>query len=79
MNIIGLIGSLLLSFCALPELIRTVREKKSHMGWGFLGMWFSGEILCFFYGMDLMEIPLIINYSFNIFALSIMFYYKIKY
>lgn len=79
MGIIGLIGSLLLSFCALPELLRTVKEKKCYLGWGFLSMWFSGEIFCFFYVLSLMDFPLILNYSLNIVAISIMLFYKIKY
>lgn len=77
MNIIGLTGSLLLTFCGVPELFRTVKDKKCHLGWGFLMMWFFGEVLCLFYGFDLNEIPLLINYTFNLLIVSIMCYYKI--
>jgi len=78
MNSIGLLGSLLLTFSALPELVRTIKDGKCHMGWGFLIMWLLGEIFCVFYGFDLKEIPLIVNYTFNLGVAFVMFYYKLK-
>ena len=74
---IGLIGSLFLTFCGVPELFRTLKDRKCHVGWGFLLMWFFGEVLCFFYGFQLNEIPLIINYTFNLVIVGIMVYYKV--
>jgi uncharacterized protein with PQ loop repeat len=78
MNIIGLTGSLLLTFSAVPELIRTIKDKKCHMGWGFLSMWFAGEIFCVFYGFDLSEVPMILNYTFNLAVAGLMVGYKLK-
>ena len=78
MNNIGLLGSLLLTFCGVPELIRTLKNRRCDIGWGFLLMWFFGELLCLFYGMDLKEIPLLINYSSNLLIVSVMMYYKIN-
>lgn len=78
MNNIGLIGSLLLTFSAVPELVRTIKDGKCHMGWGFLSMWLIGEIFCVFYGFDLAEFPLILNYTFNLGVAFTMFYYKLK-
>lgn len=75
---IGLVGSLLLTFCAIPELIRTLKDKRCHIGWGFILMWFFGECFCFFYGFELGEVPLIINYTFNLVVVSVMLYYKMK-
>lgn len=77
MNILGLIGSILLSICAIPEMIRTIQDKRCHLGWGFLSTWYLGEIFSLFYGFSLSEIPLILNYTVNLFALTIMTYYKI--
>lgn len=74
----GLIGSLLLTFCGVPELIRTVKDKKCHLGWGFILMWFFGEIFCVYYSFGLGEIPLIINYTFNLFLAMVMFSFKFK-
>ena len=78
MNTIGLLGSLLLTFCGVPELIRTLKNRRCDVGWGFILMWFFGELLCLFYGLDLNEVPLLINYTFNLFVVGIMLYFKVK-
>lgn len=78
MNTLGLVGNLLLTFCGVPELIRTIKDKKCHLGWGFLLMWFLGEIFCLFYGFGLKETPLIINYVFNFSLVFIMLYFKVN-
>ena len=78
MNYTGLIGSLLLTFCGLPELIRTLKYGKCHLGWGFILMWLFGEIFCIVYGFNLKELPLIINYTFNLLIVSVMCFYKLK-
>ncbi len=75
---VGLIGSLLLTFSAVPEVIRTLKDRKCHLGWGFLLMWFFGEVFCTIYGFDLQEIPLIINYTFNLIVSGLMVYYKLS-
>lgn len=77
MNIIGFFGSVLLAICSIPEMIRTIQDGRCHLGWGFLGMWYGGELLSLYYGIELKEIPLILNYTINVIALSIMTYYKI--
>lgn len=78
MNTIGLVGSLLLTFSGVPELVRTVKIGKCFMGWGFLFMWFVGVLLCTFYSISLNEIPLIVNYSFNLLVSGLMIMYKLK-
>ena len=78
MNDGGLIGSLLLTFCGVPELIRTLKNGRCDLGWGFLLMWFFGEVMCTLYGFDLNEIPLIINYTFNLFVSGTMLYFKVQ-
>ena len=78
MNTIGLVGSLLLALSGIPEMIRTIRDKQCHLGWGLLLMWFFGEVLCVVYGLQLREIPLLINYLFNVVIISVMLFYKIK-
>ena len=78
MSTIGLFGSLLLTFCAIPELYRTIKDRKCHIGWGFLLMWFFGEVFCLFYGFELKQIPLLINYGFNLIVAGTMLFYKIK-
>ena len=75
---VGLIGSLLLTFSAVSEVIRTLKDRKCHLGWGFLLMWFFGEVFCTIYGFDLQEIPLIINYTFNLIVSGLMVFYKLN-
>ena len=41
-------------------------------------MWYLGEVFMFIYIIPLRDIPLLINYAFNILILSVMVVYKIK-
>jgi uncharacterized protein with PQ loop repeat len=78
MSVVGWVGSLLLACCGLPELIRTLQDKKCHVGWGMLIMWLSGELLTFVYVLPKMDLPLLANYSLNIAILLVLCYYKLK-
>lgn len=79
MEIIGWLGSILLAFCGLPQAIESYRTKSSEgLTWGFLFMWFVGEILTIIYILPQMVLPLIFNYTANIIFLSIIIYYKIN-
>jgi hypothetical protein len=75
---IGYIGSILLGICAVPELIRTVRDSRCHVGWGMLLSWYLGEIFVFIHIWNTSkDQALLLNYSTNILILSVMIYYKI--
>ena len=78
METIGYIGGLLLAICGLPETIRTIKDKRCHLGWPFLFMWFFGELLMGIYTLELWNGPLLFNYGFNILLVGIMVFYKIK-
>ena len=78
METIGFIGSLLLTFCGMPELIRTVKDRRCHLGWEFLLMWFFGEVFCFVYIFDIQNLILLMNYSFNLVVTGLMLIFKIK-
>jgi uncharacterized protein with PQ loop repeat len=79
MDIIGYIGSIMLAICGLPQAIESFKTKSSEgLTWGFLGLWFFGEILTFIYVLPKMDLPLLINYSANIIFLAIIIYYKIN-
>jgi hypothetical protein len=78
MNIIGMIGGIFLAFCGLPEMIRTLKDKYCHIGWGFISIWFTGEILTFIYGMQIKQFPLLFNCGFNIIIISVMLFFKLK-
>ena len=79
MEFLGWLGSILLAFCGLPQAIESYKTKCSDgLTWGFLFMWFLGELLTFAYVLPKLDLPLIFNYSANIIFLIIIIYYKIK-
>lgn len=79
MENIGWIGSLLLAFCGLPQAIESYKTKSSEgLTWGFIAMWFIGELCTFAYILPKMDLPLLVNYSANILFLIIIIYYKIN-
>ena len=79
METLGWIGSILLAFCGLPQAIESYKQKCSHgLTWGFILMWFSGELLTLAYVIPKLDLPLLFNYVTNIIFLSIIIYYKIN-
>lgn len=79
MENIGWIGSILLAFCGLPQAIESYKTKSSAgLTWGFLFMWFVGELCTFAYILPKMDLPLMFNYGANIIFLIIIIYYKIR-
>jgi uncharacterized protein with PQ loop repeat len=78
METIGYLGGLLLAICSIPEVIRTLKDKRCHLGWPFLSLWFFGEVFMIIYALNLWDFPLIFNYAFNIVLVSIMLFFKIK-
>ena len=79
MEQIGWLGSILLAFCGLPQALESIKTKSSEgLTWGFILMWFIGEIMTFVYILPKMDLPLLFNYTANIIFLAIIIYYKIK-
>ena len=79
MDNFGWLGSILLAFCGLPQAIESYKTKNSDgLTWGFVLMWFVGEICTFVYIIPKMDLPLLFNYSANIMFLIIIIYYKIN-
>lgn len=83
---IGWIGNLLFAVCAIPQVIKTFRSKKTEdLSLLFLWLWFFGELLTFFYIVlgDLesktVHLPLYFNYIVNIFLASFLVYAKFIY
>ena len=75
---LGWIGSLFLGICALPETIRTVKDKRCHVGWGMLLLWYFGELFVFFHVLfNIHDLALLTNYLLNIILITIMLYYKL--
>jgi uncharacterized protein with PQ loop repeat len=78
MENIGWLGSILLAFCGLPQAVESIKTKSSEgLTWGFIGMWFLGEILTFIYILPKLDLPLLFNYTANIIFLSIIIFYKL--
>lgn len=74
----GLVGSILLGICSVPELIRTVQDGTCHVGWGMLLIWLLGELLTFIHVFKKhKDMYLLMNYSLNIIIVSVMVVYKI--
>lgn len=78
METIGYIGSVFLTISAVPEVIRTIRDKRCHIGWPMLFLWFMGEIFMTTYSILLWNIPLMMNYMFNFVVVIIMLVYKVR-
>lgn len=79
METIGWIGSVLLAFCGLPQAVESYRTKSSAgLTWGFILMWFVGEIFTVIYIIPKWHWPLIFNYTANILFLSVIIFYKIR-
>jgi len=79
MELIGYLGAFFLAVCALPEVVRTVKTKKCHLGHGILCTWFIGEVLTLIYVIPTGGLPLILNYTINAIMIAIMLYYKYRY
>ena len=78
MEQIGWLGSILLAFCGLPQAVESIKTKSSEgLTWGFIAMWFIGEIMTFIYILPKMDLPLLFNYTANIIFLAIIIYYKL--
>ncbi len=78
METIGFIGSILLAVCGIPEVVRTIKDNKCHLGWNFLLLWFGGELFMLTYVIPMKDIPLLLNYVFNTLLVGVMVFYKIK-
>jgi uncharacterized protein with PQ loop repeat len=78
METLGYIGSIMLAICGLPQALESYKTKSSDgLTWGFIGLWFWGEIFTFVYILPKMDLPLLINYSANIIFLSVIIYFKL--
>jgi len=82
---IGWIGSSCLAVCALPQVLKTWRTGKSDdLSWGFLWLWFVGEIFLIIYmilsdiSLDEYHFPLYFNYTANILMVVYLGYKKGK-
>lgn len=82
-EVIGWLGSGMLSICAVPQVYRTWKTKSAgDLSWGFLLLWFFGEIFTFLYILvsdfsnDIFHLPLYLNYLFNTLLVVYLIYAK---
>lgn len=78
METIGYIGSIFLTINAVPELFRTIKDRRCHIGWPMLMLWFFGEVFTTIYAISMANKPLMINYIFNFFVVVVMLGYKVR-
>jgi uncharacterized protein with PQ loop repeat len=79
-SFIGIIGSLMLALCGLPQAIQSIKAKSSAgVNSLFLWLWGIGEILLIVYVLNTSnDLILLINYLFNVFIIGVIAYYKIN-
>ena len=77
---IGWIGAVCFAICALPQAIKSYKEKTSAgISFLFLLLWTVGEVLTLLYIiLTTMQLPLIVNYVFNLMCLAVIIYYYFK-
>jgi uncharacterized protein with PQ loop repeat len=81
MAILGYLGALLLGACALPLLVRTLRDGHARgVSALFLVSWFLGECLMLAYVVLLpaLSIPLFANYLANVLMVGLVCFYRVR-
>ena len=80
-ELIGFLGSLLLSLCGFPQALQCIKTKKAEgLTTWFILLWTFGELFMLSYVLVkyIHDIPLLINYVISAFSVSVLFYYKFK-
>lgn len=78
LEVIGWIGSICFSICAVPQAYQSYKDKHSNgISWAFLYLWFIGEVGTIAYVLPTFNWPLLTNYACNLACLLVIFYYKV--
>lgn len=78
-EVFGWVSSIFLALCGVPQAWKCFKEKHARgISWGFILLWFAGEIVGLVYTISIGAYPLIANYSFNTLVTFVILYYKIK-
>ena len=79
MEAMGWIGSLMLAFCGLPELCKSLKSHRCGLSWGFLILWGGGELLVLVpIVMHKMSAFLVFNYTVNLLIIGGLMWIKLK-
>jgi uncharacterized protein with PQ loop repeat len=74
----GWIGSLAFAFSALPQALKSYKEKHSRgVADGMMILWTIGEVTMLIYGFGIMQWPIIFNCIFNTIYISVIIYYRL--
>jgi len=82
MSWIGLVGSICLSLCAVPQCFKAWKTKSvEDLSWGFLALWGTGEILLLGYIItDLgADVYMVFNYGINLVCIGFLLGCKLFY
>jgi uncharacterized protein with PQ loop repeat len=77
-HLIGWVGSICFSICALPQTIRCYKQGHAHgLDTSFLLLWLLGEICLLIYTVyEAFHLPLIVNYVFSLLSLLVILKYR---
>lgn len=79
LEIIGWIGAIAFATAAIPQVIRSIKDKHANgVAWGFLILWAIGTTCSFIFVLPTKSWPLLANYFSNMIFVSIIIYYKIR-
>ncbi len=67
-HLLSWLGALLLAGCAIPQAVKAKKDPSSTRGlsWWFLWAWFVGEWLMLLGLCQVVSVPVLANYLFNI-------------
>lgn len=78
-DFLGWLGSIFLAICGAPEAWISFKRGRSELSWGFLLLWYFGEIFVLIPVLLEIQAPyLILNYGLNVLFISIIIYYKLR-
>lgn len=79
LELLGWLGSILLALCAVPEVISSYKTKRCGLTWGFLWIWYFGEIFTAIpVVLKIQEPFLVFNYLANIGLISYLIWIKFR-
>lgn len=77
LELVGWVGSIAFALCGLPQAVQSYKDKHSDgITWGFISLWFIGELCTLVYVMPKGHWPLIFNYLGNILFAGTIIYFK---
>lgn len=79
LGVVGWVGSVCFSLCALPQAVTSARQGHSNgISWLFLVLWLIGEVCTIAYVLPKLDYPLLLNYFGNLLCLIVLIHYKIS-